>query len=118
MKPITLAGAGLAGLALGNALQRAGVPTTLHESATLPRHRVCGEFICGRGAETLTRLGLADSLVGAVQHRQVHWYLKNKRILKSTLPAPAFGISRYCLDQRLKFSGAGRALRRAFPGFR
>ena len=39
MKPIAIAGAGLAGLALGNALQRAGVPTTLHEAHTLPRHR-------------------------------------------------------------------------------
>jgi flavin-dependent dehydrogenase len=104
MKSITIAGAGLAGLTLGNALQGAGVPTTIHEAGTLPRHRVCGEFICGRGADALSRLGLGDALEGALQHHDIHWYLRNKRILKSTLPTPAFGISRYKLDQRLACS--------------
>ena len=101
MKELTIAGAGVAGLALGNALQRAGIATTIHEAGILPRHRVCGEFICGRGAAALQQLGLADSLHGALLHRKVHWYLKERCILKSTLPSPAYGISRYALDQRL-----------------
>jgi 2-polyprenyl-6-methoxyphenol hydroxylase-like FAD-dependent oxidoreductase len=101
MKRITIVGAGLAGLALGNALQRAGIATTIHEAGGLPRHRVCGEFLCGRGAEALNQLGLRSVLTDAIQHRQIHWYLHGKRILQSTLPSPAYGISRHRLDDQL-----------------
>ncbi|HAV13357.1 MAG TPA: hypothetical protein DCX06_07710 [Opitutae bacterium] len=112
MKRIHIAGAGLAGLALGNALQASGVPTTIHEAGTLPRHRVCGEFICGRGATALQQLGLSRALDGALLHQSIHWYLKEKRILRSTLPLPAQGISRYLLDQRLaeRFQALGGTL--------
>jgi menaquinone-9 beta-reductase len=112
MKPITIAGAGLAGLALANALQRAGVPTTLHEAHTLPRHRVCGEFICGRGAEALGQLGLSDALEGARLHRTIQWSRLGQPVLDSTLPAPARGLSRYLLDFRLaeSFRAAGGQL--------
>jgi|FLOH01.1.fsa_nt_gi menaquinone-9 beta-reductase len=116
MKPITIAGAGLAGLALANALQHAGVATTIHEAGTLPRHRVCGEFICGRGASALKALGLEQSLAHSIEHQQVHWHLRNELILKSTLPAPAYGISRHLLDQRLadRFRAhGGRLIERA-----
>ncbi len=101
MRPVTIAGAGLAGLTLGCALRQADVPVIIHEAGTLPRHRVCGEFICGRGADVLTRLSLSDTLKDALPHREVHWHLGEKRILRSHLPTPAFGISRYELDQRL-----------------
>ena len=46
-RTITIAGGGLAGLPLGIGLRRRGVPVTLLEAGTYPRHRVCGEFICG-----------------------------------------------------------------------
>lgn len=112
MRPITIAGAGLAGLALSNALQDAGVPTTLYEAHTLPRHRVCGEFICGRGAAALATLGLADSLAGAKQHRSIQWSRLGKTVFHSTLPDPAIGLSRYLLDIRLadRFRAAGGTL--------
>jgi 2-polyprenyl-6-methoxyphenol hydroxylase-like FAD-dependent oxidoreductase len=48
-KPITIVGGGLAGLTLGIGLRRRGVPAALWEAGHYPRHRVCGEFICGRG---------------------------------------------------------------------
>lgn len=109
MRPVTIAGAGLAGLTLANTLQQAGVPTTLHEAHTLPRHRVCGEFICGRGAAALEQMGLADSLHGARKHHSIQWFRKAKAVLRSELPEPAYGISRHLLDQRLaeRFRRAG-----------
>ena len=101
MKPVNIAGAGLAGLALGYALQRADIPTTIHEAGTLPRHRVCGEFLCGRGAAALNALGLQGALEGALEQKEVHWHLGDNTILRAVLPSPAYGISRYPLDQRL-----------------
>ncbi len=101
MKPITIIGAGLAGLALGNALRRAGVAVTLYEAGSLPRHRVCGEFICGRGTEALETLGLQEVLQGAARHQSTVWHLGNQAVYRAMLPRPASGISRFLLDQRL-----------------
>ena len=44
-KPITIAGGGVAGLALGVALAQRGIPVELFDKGAYPRHRVCGEFI-------------------------------------------------------------------------
>lgn len=101
MKPITIIGAGLAGLALGNALQREGIAINLHEAGTLPRHRVCGEFICGRGADALQQLGLSTSLNGCALHNSTLWHVGSSEVLKAKLPTPASGLSRHLLDQRL-----------------
>ncbi len=64
-KPITIVGGGLAGLTLGIALRRRGVPVILCEAGHYPRHRVCGEFISGRGLEVLARLGLHERFAAA-----------------------------------------------------
>lgn len=100
-KPITIVGAGLAGLALGIGLRQQRVPVMLYEAGALPRHRVCGEFICGRGTNVLKELGVANHLDEAVYHQKVEWYHKGKPLFRHSLPTPATGISRYLLDQRL-----------------
>ncbi len=98
---ITIIGGGLAGLTLGIGLRQHAVDVALQEAGNLPRHRVCGEFICGKGAATLTAMGLESLMADAVVHNEVHWYHRNRKLFQQKLPSPAIGISRYLLDQRL-----------------
>lgn len=116
-RPIEILGGGLAGLSLGLALRRAGVPVTLSEAGSYPRHRVCGEFITGLSATTIARLGLAPFLTDALHHTEVAWFIGSPidtqpaRIQR--LPSPALGLSRHALDARLAaaFTAAGGDLR-------
>jgi 2-polyprenyl-6-methoxyphenol hydroxylase-like FAD-dependent oxidoreductase len=64
-KPIQIVGGGLAGLTLGIALRKKEIPVTLFEAGNYPRHRVCGEFISGRGLEFSTRFGLKEKFLDA-----------------------------------------------------
>ncbi|MCB9898586.1 MAG: NAD(P)-binding protein, partial [Planctomycetes bacterium] len=64
-RPITIVGGGLAGLTLGIALRRHDVPVLLDEAGRYPRHRVCGEFVNGRGREVLRALRLEAGLLAA-----------------------------------------------------
>jgi 2-polyprenyl-6-methoxyphenol hydroxylase-like FAD-dependent oxidoreductase len=113
LRPIEIVGGGLAGLSLGLALQRAGVPTSLFEAGGYPRHRVCGEFISGLAGTTIERLGLREILADAHPHRTAHYHVGGRRLPPLALPQPALGISRYTLDRRLAdaFAAAGGALR-------
>jgi flavin-dependent dehydrogenase len=99
--PIEIVGGGLAGLALGLALRREGVPVTVFESGDYPRHRVCGEFISGLGDDTAASLGLREFLADAWPHRVVTYHLRGRPLRPIRLPAPALGISRHTLDARL-----------------
>jgi flavin-dependent dehydrogenase len=115
MKPITIVGGGLAGLTLGIGLRQRGVPAVLWEAGHYPRHRVCGEFICGLGLETLARLGLRELLdrAGAVGVDTAAFFSATQ----STRPLPLFSqaicLSRFVMDQLLanKFQKLGGELR-------
>ena len=95
--PITIVGGGLAGLTLGVALRQRDVPVTLYEAGSYPRHRVCGEFICGRGIDVLHTLGLYPKFVaaGAVEARSAAFCEEARRFRQgqaggheSRLPSP------------------------------
>lgn len=101
MKPVTIIGGGLAGLSLGIGLRRADIPTTVYDAGSYPRHRVCGEFICGIQPSTLAYLGIEDLLSDAHHHRDIQFVHREKPVLKATLPRPALGLSRHALDYRL-----------------
>jgi 2-polyprenyl-6-methoxyphenol hydroxylase-like FAD-dependent oxidoreductase len=99
---ITIAGGGLAGLSCGLGLRSAGIPVELHEAGQYPRHRVCGEFLCGVTEETLKRLGADHMLEGAQRLETMTWFRGAKNILSAKLPIPGWGISRHLLDFRLQ----------------
>ena len=99
--PIEIIGGGLAGLSLGLALRRAGVPVTLHEAGTYPRHRVCGEFITGLDPSTIERLGLGPLLEDVLRHHEVAWFIHDQPPRIQQLPAAALGLSRFVLDARI-----------------
>ncbi len=100
---ITIVGGGLAGLTLGIALRQRDVPVIIWESGHYPRHRVCGEFICGRGRETLTALGLDDALsrVGARAASTAAFFAGQTAGPVRPLPEPALCLSRFALDATL-----------------
>jgi 2-polyprenyl-6-methoxyphenol hydroxylase-like FAD-dependent oxidoreductase len=110
---VEIVGGGLAGLSLGLALRRAGVPVTLHEAGDYPRHRVCGEFIAGLDPATRRALRLDPFLVGARAHQEVAWFRGAAALQAHTLPATALAISRHTLDARIAeaFVAAGGELR-------
>lgn len=99
--PIRIAGGGLAGLALGIALQRRGVAVQVHEALTYPRHRVCGEFISGVSEKTIESLGIGGIMEQCLRHRQATWWSGETMLSAFTLPQAAYACSRYRMDQQL-----------------
>jgi flavin-dependent dehydrogenase len=102
-KSITIVGGGLAGLTLGIGLRRQGVPVTIWETGHYPRHRVCGEFISGRGQESLSRLGLRGLLerAGAVNAATAAFFSTTQSSPPRALPARAICLSRFTMDHAL-----------------
>ncbi len=113
-KPIQIFGGGLAGLTLGIALRQRNVPVTIHEAGQYPRHRVCGEFISGRGHATLARLGLRQLIdeMGSANALTTAFFTSTKSSTPRPLPTPALCLSRFTLDAALanKFKEVGGEL--------
>jgi 2-polyprenyl-6-methoxyphenol hydroxylase-like FAD-dependent oxidoreductase len=103
MKEIHIVGGGLAGLTLGIGLRRQRVAVTIHEAGSYPRHRVCGEFISGRGIESLRRLGLIELLerCGARWATSAAFFSGDRECCSRQLPDAALCISRFGLDSLL-----------------
>jgi 2-polyprenyl-6-methoxyphenol hydroxylase-like FAD-dependent oxidoreductase len=102
-------------LTLGLALRRRDVPVTVWEAGRYPRHRVCGEFISGRGQDALQRLGLLERLTaaGARPARTAAFGTARRMSPALPLPRPALCLSREILDALLagEFRRAGGDLR-------
>ncbi|MEK0447291.1 MAG: hypothetical protein RLZZ399_2612 [Verrucomicrobiota bacterium] len=101
LKPVTIVGGGLAGLALGIALRRRELPVHILEAGSYPRHRVCGEFLSGIREHELAGLGIQDLLEPAARHRSTAWFDGARPLWNATLPEPAYGLSRHHLDEQL-----------------
>ena len=100
-REITIVGGGLAGLSLGIGLRRHDVGVTIYEAGKYPRHRVCGEFICGVEKATLEALGIAGAFEKAAINADSRWFYRGRPVLTKQLPVPAIGISRHALDHWL-----------------
>jgi len=101
LQPVRIIGGGLAGLSLGIALRKAGVPTEVFDAGVYPRHRVCGEFITGLNDATIEQLGIGPAFAGASCHWSVTWFLRGHAVGQQSLPSPARALSRFVLDARL-----------------
>lgn len=101
-KTVQIAGGGLAGLTMGIALRQKQIPVTIFEAGTFPRHRVCGEFISGRGQAVLAQLGLKELFFADVRlANTVAFFSENKFTPPRALPASAICVSRFNLDAAL-----------------
>jgi flavin-dependent dehydrogenase len=112
---LTIVGGGLAGLTLGIGLRQRGVPVTVWEAGRYPRHRVCGEFISGRGQSSLARLGLLGAVhgVGACPATSAAFFARKTVVPAYALPQAALCVSRFVLDELLarEFQRLGGELR-------
>lgn len=115
MRSVTIIGGGIAGLTLGILLRERKVPVLLHEAGVYPRHRVCGEFICGKGREVLRQAGLEEPILAAGGRKasSLRFFSKGSPARQWKAPPPALCISRYRLDALLaeRFTARGGDLR-------
>ncbi|MGO8764230.1 MAG: NAD(P)/FAD-dependent oxidoreductase [Limisphaerales bacterium] len=113
--PIRIIGGGLAGLTLGIALRKREIPVTVFEAGHFPRHRVCGEFISGRGLGVLDALGLKQKFLdaGAVEAHSAVFFSEKHQSPVHQLPSSALCLSRFAMDQALagEFQCLGGELR-------
>ena len=114
-KPIQIVGGGLAGLTLGIALRKREIPVTIFEAGNYPRHRVCGEFVSGRGLKVLGAMGLKQKFLeaGAIEARSAVFFSGNSSSAVRELPSPALCLSRFAMDKLLadEFQKCGGELR-------
>ena len=102
-------GGGLGGLTTGIYLRKLGVPVTLYEAGSYPKHKVCGEFICGVEPEILHEMGLDNIITDSVHHEKMSWWMGEQKVLQAKIPTVAWGLSRYKMDLDLseKFTDLG-----------
>jgi menaquinone-9 beta-reductase len=103
LKPVTVVGGGLAGLTLGIGLRQRQIPVTVWEAGGYPRHRVCGEFISGRGQAVLSRLGLRALFIeaGATTAPDAVFFEGKRASPKRVVDPPALCLSRFTMDTLL-----------------
>jgi flavin-dependent dehydrogenase len=96
-------GAGPAGSSAAAVLADRGRSVLLLEKELFPRHKVCGEFLSADAAPSLDRIGAREVVEGGSAERMTRGalHLASGDVVAFSLPAPAIGISRYCLDDLL-----------------
>ena len=93
-------GAGPAGSAAAITLAHAGHKPLLIERTTGPTDKVCGDFLSMDTIEQVQTLGVDPLALGAAPIHRVR-LIHGERTAETTLPFPAFGLSRRTLDAAL-----------------
>ncbi len=97
---VLILGGGVAGCAASIALARKGRSVTLIERETIPRHKVCGEFLSGEALDDLHALGINVASLGAVPITHVR-LAAARRAAEAPLPFPAASLTRKAMDTAL-----------------
>lgn len=98
---VVIIGGGLAGLTAAIHLANQNVPVTLIEKDTLPRHKVCGEYISNEILPYFNYLDIAIEKLEPVKISRFHISTQHGGLITSRLPLGGFGVSRYALDHYL-----------------
>jgi hypothetical protein len=118
MADVRVLGAGPAGCAAALRVLALGGSVEIFEKSPFPRHKVCGEFLSPEVAAILDRLDVWQAIQvlqpAIIRHFSLNFRGQEKR---GKLPWPAYGLSRYALDQSLAatIQARGGVLRRE-PG--
>ena len=102
MRTVRILGGGPAGSCAALAALGQGAAVELIERSHFPRHKVCGEFLSPEIAEVFDSVGVLGrfSDLGPSRVRRMGLHIGD-RSRWDTLPEPAFGLSRYALDDFL-----------------
>ncbi len=98
---IAVVGAGLGGLVSAFELAQKGFKVLLLERKSLPRHKVCGEYISNEVKPLLESFGLFPQDLDLPSITQLQLTAQNGQQAQSPLALGGFGVSRYYLDQFL-----------------
>jgi flavin-dependent dehydrogenase len=99
---IAVIGAGVAGCAAAALLAQRGLRVILLEKGSLPRQKVCGEFLSPEGADVLRRLGVWPQVEAHHPPRIEGFTLTaGRRQTRHRLPCSGWGVSRWVLDHLL-----------------
>jgi flavin-dependent dehydrogenase len=93
-------GAGPAGAAAAITLAQAGYRPVLAERTTGPSDKVCGDFLSDDTIQRAQSLGVDPVALGAVPIHSIR-LIHGERTTETTLPFPAFGLSRRAFDAAL-----------------
>jgi len=99
-RQVAVIGGGIAGSVAAYYSARAGLSTVLFEKTQGPQHKVCGELLSAGAVASLRELGVDFKVLGAQRVRtlRLHGPLRS---CESVLSEPAFGLSRWVLDEEL-----------------
>ena len=102
MAAIDVIGGGPAGAMAAIAARHHGAEVRVFEKSAFPRHKVCGEFLSPDILMLLRRAGCEEEFFAlgpaAIRRMDLHF---GSRLVRHTLPQPAYGLSRYALDRLL-----------------
>ena len=98
---VIIIGGGLGGLVTALHLSQKGLDVQLIEKYAFPRHKVCGEYISKEVLPYLQSLGFDPFAYGAKDIMDFTLSTPGSRAIKTRLPLGGFGISRYCIDEKL-----------------